>query len=66
MDKTNEEHGLSIRPYALENLQSEFSQAVNSVKQMQESANEENVIFKDDGMTIEKTADENINIVHMY
>jgi hypothetical protein len=33
---------------------------------MQESVNEENVIFKNDGMTIEKTADENINIVHMY
>ena len=67
MDKINEEHGLSIRPYVnLENLQSEFNQAINSVKQMQESVNEENVIFKNDGMTIEKTADENINIVHMY
>ena len=39
---------------------------IKPVKQMQESVNEENVIFSDDDMTIEKTADENINVVHMY
>lgn len=47
-------------------LQSEFDQDVKSVKQMQESTNKENVIFKDDNMTIEKTADERINIVHIF
>lgn len=67
MDKINEEHGLSIRPYVnLENLQSEFNQAINSMKQMQESENDKNVVYSSEYMMVEKPGEEDIYIVHLY
>ena len=67
MDKINEEHDLSIRPYVnLENLQSEFNQAINSMKQMQESENDKNVVYSSEYMMVEKPGEEDIYVVHLY